>query len=288
MKKTLKKFNSNNILTPLIILVIIVIIANSIMLFYSFNLLQKADQTREKAERALSAYTSIWDQIKSSDLGIRSFLINQDEKMLEPHIGAKKNYQGIFDELQGILTEQDVYLNELKSYRNAFDQKIMESDHIVSLAQNNQMDEAMEIYNQDSGADLFANHFWPLQQKLVAYEEDIINKANEQYKTSFFKIKTNQVVLLVASIPVLIMVISMLRKGDKKQKDIYKKLKESNNHYIFDKGNTENQEQKEDKIIEEIIDNLDQATVFIQQITSGNYEIEWEGLDDKNRESCYC
>ena len=285
MKNITKKLNRNNIFLPLIVLVIIIILANSILLYHSFHVLHQAEETKTKAESALSAFSSIWDQLKSSDLGIRSFLINQNEDMLTPHHGALVNYKGYFDQLQGILSEQgDVFLNELKRYQNAFEKKLAESDHIISLIQNNQKEEALEIYNQDSGSELFSNHFWPLQQKLVEFEQGIINKAEERYQTSLARIRLSQIILLGLSVPVLLMVISMLRKNDKKQKKLYQKLRESNNHYIFDTGESdENSDQNEDSIISNIINNLDHATAFIQQITSGNYEIDWQGLNEENK-----
>jgi PAS domain S-box-containing protein len=91
-----------------------------------------------------------------------------------------------------------------------------------------------------------------------------------------------QLVVLLAGVPVLLILLMQLRKSRKKLLGLNQEIDESNRKYVFNTMEDVDLE-NEQEIKTRLLDNLKQATEFIQQVSNGNYAIRWEGINDKNR-----
>lgn len=280
-----RRFN-NRALTTMLMVVTGLIVINFALLFFSFGILQKSEKEQIRSEHIISTFNSIWDHLKSSDLGVRSYLLNNSDEMLGPHLGAKEIVKQLFADLDTLLQTETAYYEQYQRYRDQYMNKIAESDQIVELVRNGDRSKAMEIFGRDSGFDLYQDHYAPLQEQLITLENEAIEKASNQYMAFVRYIKISSIILIVLSVPVLILVIILLKEQHKKRKSLYQSLQQSNKQYIFNDGN-QSQNDDEDDAIGQIVENLQKSSGFIDKIAGGEYDVEWEGMEkellDKNQ-----
>ncbi len=271
--------NWNKLLSVLLITVTGLLVINFALLLYSFKLLKKSKQTQQFAEEIVYYFNDIWDQLKSSDLGVRSFLLTDNEDMLTPHLVAKPAIDQQFAVLDSLLLINGNYHEDFIKYRDRFLAKIQESDQIIDLIRNGNKNDALAIFNQDSGYDLYLNYYAPLQEKLITYQNQIIKKASSRYLNFLQYIKFSSIILILLSLPVLIFVLTLFKRQNKKRVSLYRNLHLSNKRYIFNNGEDENKDD-EDVAIKDIVANLEKSSRFIDNITNGEYNVAWEGMTD--------
>ncbi|HLT71363.1 MAG TPA: GAF domain-containing protein, partial [Cyclobacteriaceae bacterium] len=90
--------------------------------------------------------------------------------------------------------------------------------------------------------------------------------------------------LLLASVPVLIALPRRFMKSKAKLLALNREIDDSNRKYVFDPLNHVDFE-NEQEIKSRLLANLRQAAEFIQQVSKGNYDVKWEGMDDTNRDA---
>ena len=273
-----KKYN-HKLLSALLMTVTSLLVINFALLFYSFTVLKKSKETQQFAEEVVYTFNDIWDQLKSSDLGVRSFLLTGNEDMLGPHLVAKPAIEQHFEGLDSLLLINGNHYEDFKKYRNRFLLKIKESDQIIELVRDGNDDEALAIFNQDSGYDLYLNYYAPLQEKLISYQKQVIKKASSKYLSFLQYIKISSIILILLSIPVLIFVLILFKRQNKKRVSLYRNLHLSNKRYIFNNGESDNKDD-EDTAIKDIVANLEKSSRFIDNITNGEYNVAWEGMTE--------
>jgi hypothetical protein len=71
----------------------------------------------------------------------------------------------------------------------------------------------------------------------------------------------------------------------RERNELLSNFRRSNRKYIFDPGDDSDEGGvNAEEIIETSTRNLREASTFINQITQGNYDVTWKGLDERNRE----
>ncbi|MGK7397337.1 MAG: GAF domain-containing protein [Candidatus Cyclobacteriaceae bacterium M3_2C_046] len=280
----LKKLIHRKAFIPLLYLVTLFLVANAILLLYANYVLKKQEQIKAVASQTLTLNDDIWEQVQSSDLGVRSFLLVQDDNMLGPHTGSKHIYPGLFDQMDSLLYHQGILSKEFNAYRQRFNQKIEESDHIIELSRQGNQEKAQEIFLQDSGYDLYINYFVPFTRQLSEIENQLISQAENRYNRFNWAIRISQLLMILISVPVLIYVVNILRKNEKKRKQLYQRLSQSNDYYIFNHGDKSQEHINENQVINQITQNLEKATQFIDSITQGNYDITWDGWKEDHHQ----
>ncbi|MFW5762126.1 MAG: GAF domain-containing protein [Cyclobacteriaceae bacterium] len=278
----LKKYN-NRALTIMLMAVTGLIMVNFALLFFSFEVLQKSEKAKSRSESIVSVFNNIWDHLKSSDLGIRSYLLNNNEDMLGPHLIAREMVHQNFARLDSMLKTGNIFYDDFKKYQEQYWKKIDESDQIVSLVRSGDRNQAMKIFGRDSGFELYHKYYAPLQKNLIIHENENIDKATSLYRNFIGYIKISSGLLILLSVPVLIVVIILLREQHKKRKSLYIKLQQSNKQYIFNDGNQE-QNYDEDDAINQIVNNLEKSSGFIDKIAGGEYNVEWQGMKKEMHE----
>jgi putative methionine-R-sulfoxide reductase with GAF domain len=90
-----------------------------------------------------------------------------------------------------------------------------------------------------------------------------------------------QILLGIIGIPTLLFVMYRFLKEEKERLTLFEELEKNNRKYLFDPG-TPLEVKNEKLIISNSIVNFQKAAGFISQISSGNFQVDWEELSDKN------
>jgi cell division protein FtsB len=117
---------------------------------------------------------------------------------------------------------------------------------------------------------------------LFRYEDKLNTEARKDYESAMRTNLMMQVSILLLAIPLLYLFIVQIRKERDARTAVLKKVEENHRKLVFNSG--ENHQASSDEVNETSIQSVTQASVFIAKMADGNYDIEWEGLNDSNRE----
>lgn len=93
-----------------------------------------------------------------------------------------------------------------------------------------------------------------------------------------------QILLVTSGLPLLFFLARNITQSRTRLSNIMLELEESNKTYIFnslEKVDSEN----EDEVKARLITNLKKVAEFIKAISSGNYGITWDGMNDENKDA---
>ena len=92
-----------------------------------------------------------------------------------------------------------------------------------------------------------------------------------------------QILLVISGLPLLFFLVRNVTQGRERLINIMLELEESNKTYIFN-SREKVDIQNEEEVKARLIANLKKVREFIKAISSGNYGITWEGMNDENKE----
>lgn len=260
--------------------ILFIIIVNSLLTFYYRQVIIENAKTKERVLAANHGIEFMNKFVNLADLGLRGFMIDQDEKFLTPYTEAIASYKANFDELEEVLIAQGFDVSAMEPAEKAVDIYMELVQQMVSMCEMGNVDEAVSILKADPGYDAW-KIYSVFERTVLDFEGQISQQANTKYDTMITRMVVFQFLLFFISVPILIVTIKSIRKSRKIQGGLFKNLRENNKKYVYDSGD-EAMDQKEESVISELISNLKNAAGFINNITQGNYDIEWEGMTKDN------
>ncbi|GAA5027665.1 hypothetical protein GCM10011506_16200 [Marivirga lumbricoides] len=154
-------------------------------------------------------------------------------------------------------------------------------EQMVKHLKNDDMEAYLKILSNDFGRD-----FWPVNaafsSNLAQFQEQLIEKAELRYENAIFRNSVVQLLLLLIGLPTLIFVLIKLKREHKERTALLLNLRENNKKYLFNDGETGFR--GAEGILNNSISNLKKAAEYVTSVASGNYQVEWEGMDSNNKE----
>jgi PAS domain-containing protein len=117
----------------------------------------------------------------------------------------------------------------------------------------------------------------------VAYEDAVIQKAEADYESALNRNVIIQLILVLLGIPSLSFVIYVIRKEIKERRNLLLELEENNRKFLFNPG-ANIAVKNLGEVIENSIGNFKKASEFVKGITSRNYQVQWDGMDQSKLE----
>ncbi len=276
----LKQYIHTHGLIASLYLILVLLVINSFFTFYSRQTITENSDIKELIIKANHGLEFMNKNVNLADLGLRGYMIQQDEKFLSPYTQAVDGYQANLDTLRIVLNDLGFDTRQMATAENAIDEYMKLVQQMVKMCSVGDVASAREILLRDPGYDAWAIYSIFEQQAQRFVNETAIT-SDIAYRTSTRNLVIGQFIYLLLCFPILSLTISTIRKGNRKRKQLFENLNESNRKFIFDDG-TEEDDKDESGIIDHLIFNLKKASGFIGQIADGNYKTSWDGLDDKN------
>ena len=265
-----------------IFFIVALISVNFGLFFYNRASLYESVEATQEVEKVNEYIESLWFLVYQGDLGIRGFLLLPEEQMLGPYYFSISNYARGFDLLDSLLQKQNFNDPGLAAYKKQYILKIQETILMKKLKEEGKDEEALAILKKDSGLTLW-NVYDPYRARVTAFENGLREAAEKKYKDSLQNTMILQIILFLVSFPILSLVIIRLRRNEKQKNELFTNLNQSNKKYIFSAHDQPEQELNDTRIIAELITNLGKTSDFIKNITKGNYEAQWDGIDTNNQ-----
>ena len=282
MKKFIKDQINKNGLALAIYFILFLIIGNTVLSVVFRNDIVKNSNIKEKVIVALSGIESMNTNVNLADMGLRGYMIIQDDALLSPMVGAVEDYQANLDGLRQVLADLGYDVSKMDAAEKAIQTYMRLVQDMAAMCRRGDVQSAIEILSRDPGYDA-----WAIYSIFDRDARDFISQVSDQtesnYTTATIRMMLIQIGFLIISAPVLLLAVFSFKKGRKLRQNLFQELLASNNEYIFNSGEEQQVAQNhESGIINLIITNLRLATDFISRITNGEYNIEWKGLDKSN------
>ena len=280
MIEKIKEAIKNEILVISIYIILLVISVNSALILNYRNVIVDNSTVKEQILQANHGIEFMNKYVNLADLGLRGYIIDQDNKFLSPYNEAISSYKNNFEELRSVLIDQGFDISSMTTAENAVDRYMKLVQQMVQMCSLGEVDEAISILREDPGYDAWMIYS-VFEREVLEFEGILSEQANERYKSMIIRMIVAQLILFFVGVPILIIAIISIKRGRKNRIKLYENLSASNKKYIFNPGNDYEMEDEE-HVVENLISNLKKTTGFINNIAKGNYEISWDGLTAEN------
>lgn len=277
MKEYIKKLIQRKGLRLSLLLIIGIVCLNAILVIYNRNVIDKNSDLAQDIQQVKDGLKANETNIHLADMGVRAYIIKQTDALLDPYNTAKNNYSQNLDSLKYRLGKLGYDVNSMAIAISSITEYMQTCQLMVDLCNQGKINEAIEIFEEDRGFDAWVRYA-PFINDSNTFIDELSSISQANYNRSISFILVAQILLIILVVPILIIVYRKTLKDDRFRFMVFKRMDESNRTYLFDQGE-KSEEQNEDYIIEHLETNLKKAANFINNISRGKFDIEWEGMD---------
>ncbi|UZR92460.1 CHASE3 domain-containing protein [Chondrinema litorale] len=259
--------------------IILILVALNVFFIISLKVHQASTDTQLKQMDQVMTYkNNFLSYLNSLDMGVRGYLLTDNPAFIETYKSTKRSQANEYNLLDSVLRELDyrpAKLNMVKQELNDYYDLMWK---VIELRQNGDMEAAVDIIKQDKGT--------PLWEKYVTFSDpfnEYMAKENARIvKDREVLISINitlQILLGLLGIPILLLVIYLIHSQNKKNVDLIVSLQEKNNELIFKEYIDKTKTPDAGVVVKKLIDNIENSSHFVEEITKGNFTVQWEGMD---------
>ncbi len=278
----LKNIKENSI-TFLIYTILLMIVTNGVLDYYYRITLEKHEAIANEVEDAKSNMTYLLNALQNIDVGFRGYYIVPKEQLLSPYKTAKEQLKENIRHIESIMRNQGLVVDDFKPVKDAFNDYILLIEKLIQWRDEGRIADIENVVNDDPGRELWLVYDG-FNKKFQPQQNEILAKSEKEISSAILVSSLVRLSMLIFGIPTLIIVAVRLNRAQRKRKELFTNLDESNKRYLFNpKEGQDGDRVEEQAIIKSLISNLQKAAEFIANIAKGNYEMQWAGLNEKNK-----
>lgn len=221
----------------------------------------------------------IFESVQKSDLGMRGYYIHPHEKMLNPHQEAIVDQKVSLGILTELFKKYGLELEGLQEFMAYVKEYIALNEELVNKIKDGDLEYVSSVVADDPGYDLWLKYsaFMPAVETFL---DHLTATSEEEYQRDIQKTILLQLIILLLGIPSLLIIMKKINTTAKRRAELFEIIDSSNRNYVFDDRSPINNKDEE-RIIDYLKKNLEEASTFIKGITNGNYKVAWSGLTDR-------
>ena len=261
--------------------VLALIVISAVFSLYYRQLIVRDDVHRRQIIEVNLCLDRMNTHVNIADLGLRGYMIHPTEQLLDPfHTGFEQSAPN-FRRMRELLDSLGYQSQKLDAAAQAVEQYMRLVAKMVNMVKNGEYDEAHAIFVTDPGYETW-KVYNVFEQEARIFVDDLQIESRKKFRAMIIKILILQLALLGIGLPILLLAVRNLRRARAVRNKWFEILDESNKRYIFDRGRVNLTDSSEQGIIDQLVENLRQASAFVKRIAGGDYEVSWSGLDDRN------
>jgi PAS domain S-box-containing protein len=280
----MKDFFLKNLVGLSITLVLVLMAITTFLSYHSKQIIEEnyiiqhqTDSLKQNVEQILT------NTLHRLDLGIRGYALTKDKKLLEPFDIALRENEPLFGRIENQLKEHDYDMTSFSKLREEMNSYIKYCQQMVEVTNSNDSAKFTQMLKADKGFEVW-KEYDAFQKPLFLHENQMRLDAQERYEVALERTNIMQVILLLVSIPTLFLIFFRIKNDEKKRIELLQTLDENNKLFMFNPGddNTIRETKDAERVVQNSINNFRKAADFIKNISSGNYDVQWEGLTKDN------
>lgn len=279
----MQDFFRRHIISISIYTVSALILLSVILSFYNKRVMSEALTTKEQTAMVFRITESTMLNMRQMDISGRGYALIRDESFFFWSVeDARRANRENFNKLDSLFALQGYSdpenYNKLKAgFREYADQY----EQMVNYLKNDNLEGYLTLLSND-----FGRTFWPINtafsERLYEFQDKLIQKAEEKYENAIFRNTIVQLLLLFIGLPTLIMILFKLKREHKERIALLLNLRKNNQRYLFNDGDKDFR--GAERILNSSIENLKKAANYVTSVSSGNYDVTWEGLNEDNKQ----
>lgn len=221
--------------------------------------------------------------VNALDMQARSYALIKKSIFLEDIDKLTNTQKKSFKSMDSLMSVINYYPEGFEEIKKEVDSYYNLVHHMVGLAKEDKMNEVLSILDENKGLDLWLNYvkfgetFDPVVEAQIASIES-------RQDTLLLLNTVLQSLLAIIGLPIVIFVIIRLKKNEKRNLALLTALQEKNKHMIFNENDDEKSTGDIDYVVQNIVENLEKSKSFISRITEGDLSVEWDGMNDENKD----
>jgi len=259
-----------------IFLVILLVGINGIYIYGKLNDLKESRQQINDIIEFREQIDMIFEAVQKSDLGMRGFYINPDNKMLQPHTESIADQQNSLKILTSLFQKYGLETQHLQEFMGKVKTYIDLNDLLIKKIREGDLEYVSAIVKSDPGYKLWLEYseFIP---EVDTFLTDLNQKSEWKYQRDVLTMIFVQILILIIGVPALLTILNRITTSQRKRHTLFAGIDASNRQFVFD--NQESIDSKEEeRIIDYLKKNLAEASEFIKEVTNRNYNVSWTGL----------
>lgn len=264
-----------------IYVILVIIILNGILMLSYRKIISDNVALKNDINEITNLKRQVGGHVNRADMALRGYMLAPSEQILRPLKDAMDAYPKTFSEMESLLLKHGYDISSMEVGKDAYEEYMNLLNQMVSMVEDGRKDEVIEMLKSDPGYDAW-EVYNPMVQDITNFVNELSKKSDSRYKSILRNILISQILLLVFSIPFLIIIARKLRRSDKNRKHLFERLDNNHKEYLFNPKQDNGQYVNEELVINDLVGNLQKASQFINSITDGDYEVQWEGLDKNN------
>lgn len=273
----MKKFLASNLVVIVIgisfLTSTILAVRNNYIIENNHLIQMQADLVKQRTQEILSK------TMHGLDLGVRGYGLAHDEKLLIPYHEAISVTVSTFHQLDSMLALQQYKdRDKLALVKAEIDAYISFSNRMVQMAKSGDMTTFTEMLKEDRGYNVWSKYN-EFATPLFQFEDELNHRSLTEYQ---FAMRTNlflQIAIFVFGMPLLFLFVSKVKKERVQREKIVEEVERTDKSFVFNGGDTGTRTAEE--INAASIRNVREASAFVQQISDGNYDIEWSTMSEE-------
>ncbi|MGC3944360.1 MAG: GAF domain-containing protein [Chryseolinea sp.] len=279
----MKEFIAKNLVRIAIGVVAVLIIFSASLSWYNKSVMSNALILKEQSNYVLKEVERTYQNIQLMDISSRGYaLIRTPDYLFWTVKMARDRNREIFHRLDSMFVLQGYpepkYYSQVKEGLDKYTD--MYAEMVVHLDAKED-DQYFVLLKKDVG-----RYFWevfnPFSKDVNDFETSVNTQAQASYEKAVVRNVVVQTLLILIGIPTLIFVVLTLIKDEKERASLLANVLENNRAYLFHDG----QKVKSDahEILGRSIDDLKKAADFVSEMSRGNYEANWAGIESTDPE----
>lgn len=262
--------------------IILFILIDTVFTYRYKMALNENVEVQNKLDAIAASKGTIISNLNNIDMSLRGYLLVQNEAFLGTYQKIKSQSRPTMAFLDTQLPAIGIPATALSDMNKMLDGYFDLMDEVIVLSQSGNMEEALKIIKADHGTAV-----WETYMKLSGIVDPVIQEqitaSQDKYSELLNLNLIFQSILFLIGIPTLVYTIVNLSRSQVKRASLFQQLDKQNRTLIFD-SNQPTDIQDEDRVINDIIANLNKAATFIKNIAQGNYDVKWEGFSQGGSE----
>lgn len=279
--KKIKEYLKDNIIVVLVSAVSALLVINIAFMYQNKVTIERNNIIKENAEDMIKDVGLLTNFLKDVDLGVRAYGLTKKQDMLGPRNNAEEWFFKHVQDIEQRLTAEGYDISSLEDVNKMFRGYLDFTQKMIEQADLDSMNTFKNMLAEDRGLAVWKS-MMDVMLKVMDYEKAKSEAAEESYKAA---VKNNLYLglfIIVLALPTLAFIVVKIKRDNQGRQKLLAELEANNRKYIFNPG-AEVHFSNQETMIEHSIQNLQQASEFIEHISDGDYEAEWKGLNDENK-----
>lgn len=278
----MKEFFRQNTIKLALGTVFILILLGAALSYYNRYVMNNSLLVKSQTEMVLEQFDRLQDNIRFMDISGRGYaLIHNPQFLFWSYETAQQMNRQVFGRLDSLFNLQGLDDPNYPKIKQAMTQYTNMYGQMVQHLENNDQQAYLDMLAFDHGK-IFYQTFQPFFDSVNEFETTLALNAQHEYEDAVVQNTVVQFLLFIIGLPTVFFVIRKIIQEEKSRTALLMELDANNRKYLFNDGNEHEQEHQ--SILGNSISNLQKASVFVNAISAGNYDVNWPELNEGNAE----